>query len=279
MENKIITQFGTILNLSKIGYEQYRVLFQLDNINEEEKHKIINYLKEHENVYWAAIVGGKWDLFAVVFIKNYEEFENFLDDLFNRFPKSLKDYEAIYTLYNEFYKHKYLHEGKILEPVKLNFTNSGKLIELDDIDLKILDQIKSNCRLSSLEISKKCKVNYKTVQNRIKSLENQQLIAGYRIFIKSEEINYKAYLILISFNSYGREVERKLISYAKNHELITQSIKLFGSWSLMFHVRSRNEKELQKLIIEIRNNYPIIGNYEIIPVFEDILIDNFPMSK
>ena len=36
VENKIITQFGTILNLSKIGYEQYRVLFQLDNINEEE---------------------------------------------------------------------------------------------------------------------------------------------------------------------------------------------------------------------------------------------------
>ena len=47
----------------------------------------------------------------------------------------------------------------------------------------------------------------------------------------------------------------------------------------MFHLRIKNEKELQKVIIEMRNSFPIISDYEIIPIFEDILIDNFPMSQ
>ncbi|MBI2148334.1 Lrp/AsnC family transcriptional regulator [Candidatus Woesearchaeota archaeon] len=279
IENKIISQFGTIINLSKIGYKQYRILFQLNKISEQEKQEIINYLKQHPKVYWAAIVGGKWDLLAVVFVNNYEEFEKLLDELFNKFQNKLKDYDSVYALYHELYKHKYLHENKILEPIKLDFKNPEKIIELDKIDLQILNETKSNCRLSSLEISKKCKVNYKTIQNRIKNLENKELISGYRIFIKSNELNYKAYLILISFQNYGREIEKKLFSYAKNNKFVTQSIKLFGSWSLLLHIRIKDERELQNLIIELRNNYPIIGNYEIIPIFEDISINNFPMSE
>src|SRR3989338_4494349 len=93
IENGIIRQFGTIFNLSKIGFEQYRVLFELSSVGEKEKNEIINYLKNHNKVYWAAIVGGKWDLFVVLFIKNYEEFDDFLDELFKKFPNMIKDYE------------------------------------------------------------------------------------------------------------------------------------------------------------------------------------------
>lgn len=277
-ERGIITHFGTIFNLSKIGYEQYRILFQFGNINEEDKHKIIDYLKEHNKVYWAAIIGSKWDLLVVVFVKNYGDFENFLDELFNKFPNALKDYEALNSLYHEFYNHKFLHKDNSFSVIKIDLV-SKELTKLDKVDLCILDQIKTNSRLSSLEVSKKCNVSYKTVQNRIKSLEKENLICGYRTFMKSEKYDYKAYLLLISFYSYGRDIEKKLLGYARSNEFITQATKLFGRWSLLFHIRIKNERELQNLIIGIRNKYSIIGDYEIIPIFEDISIDHFPMSK
>ncbi len=278
-ENKLITGFGTVLNLAKIGYEQYRLLFQLSNITDDVKHNIINYLKNHSQVYWAALVGGKWDLLVVVFVKNYDELEEFLDNTFRKFPKALKDYEAVYAIRHEFYKHKFLHNNKQLPVLNLNLSSLGEKIKLDNIDLCILDQLKSNCRFSSLQIGNKCDVSYKTVQNRVRNLEKQELIAGYRLFLKSEEMNYKAYLLLISFSEYGRDAEKKLLSYARNHKDITQTTKIFGRWSLLFHIRVKNEKELQNLIIEMRNTYPIIGSYEIIPIFEDVLINHFPMSK
>jgi len=277
-ENNIITNFGTIINLAKLGYEQYRILFQLANVNDEIKKKIIDYLKDHENVYWAAIVGGKWDLFIVVWVKNYEYLENFLDELFNKFPKSLKDYEALYTINHEFYRHNYLFNKKqSFNVIKIDTATAKSTIELDKIDFCILNNIKSKCRKSSLEIGNLCNVSYKTIQNRIRNMEQKEIISGYRIFLKSKE--YKPYLLLIYFSEYGRETEKRLLSYARSHKDITQTTKIFGRWSLLFHIRAINEKELQNLVIEMRNNYPIIGDYEIIPIFEDISINHFPMSK
>ena len=278
IEDKVIKNFGTIINLSKLGYKQYRLLLQIGKASEEAKHEIINYLKNHEKVYWAVIVGGKWDLFSVVWVKDYADLETFLDELFKKFT-SLKDFEAMYSLSHEFHKHKYLHENKILETINLDFSHNIKLIELDKLDILILNQMKLNSRLSSLEISKKANTSYKTVQNRVKNLEKEKVITGYRLFLKSEEYNYKPYLLLISFQSYGLDIEKKIWAYARNHQLITQATKLFGRWSLLFHVRTKDERQLQNLIIELRTSYPIIGAYEIIPVFEDILINHFPINN
>ena len=271
LKEDVINQFGTVLNLSKIGYEQYRVLFQL-SASENEKSDLIKYLGTSKNIYWAAIVGGKWDLLTVVYVKNYDEFEDFLDNLFQKF-KFIRDYEALYSIYHEFYSHKYL--GRNENVIKLNLAASGDNLHIDEIDYCILNNIKSDCRKSSLETGRKCNVSYKTVQQRIEKMENQELIAGYRLCLKTED--YKPYLLLISFQSYGRSAEKKLFSYAEASENVTQATKLFGKWSVMFHLRAKDEKELQKFIINSRSEFKAIGEFEIIPIFEDIAINQFPV--
>lgn len=52
-----------------------------------------------------------------------------------------------------------------------------------------------------------------------------------------------------------------------------------GGWSIMLHLRVKDSRELQKVITELRENYSSIGNYEIIPIFEDISIDTFGKIK
>lgn len=279
VETNLITCFGTIFNPAKIGYEQYRILFQLGQVTDAEKHQIIQYLKDDPRAYWASIVGGKWDLFVVIFVPSYDKYEQFLDELFTKYQRWLKDYYALLATYHELYRHKYFPHTELQKPIMIHLRSSPERIELDATDLTIISQIKSNCRASSLEISRKCNTTYKTVQNRIKNMENNGLIVGYRLFLKSEEFEYKAYLLLISFQHYGRDIEKKLFGYARSHPLITQALKLFGQWSLQFHLRVRNQQELQNLVIELRNAYPLIGDYEIIPIFEDVSIDNFPMSE
>ncbi len=275
-ETGIIKHFGTIVNTSKLGLQQYRVLFTLGDVTEVEKEKILSYLKQHSLIYWAAIIGSKWDLFVVVNVKDYQDFENFLDDIFQKFPKQVKDYNALYVLRHEFYNHHYLYQSqKKIEPTILDLSTSN-LIQIDDLEQNILQQIKLSCRTPLLELGKKNKVSYKTVQNRIKKLEDNKVIEGYRLFLKSSDLDFKAYMLFISFNNYGRDVEKKIFSFAREHPNITQAIKLFGQWSLQFHLRVNSYEDLQEIVVELRNLYPIIDNYEIIPVFEDISINLHP---
>ena len=283
-EQNIISKFATIFNLAKLGYEQYRVFFQLKSITEKEKEDLLNYL--NKKTYWTALVGGKWDLFCVVCVKNYDEFDEFLDELFKTFP-SVKDYEALYTVYHEYHKHKYINNSinkdsnKInnnsnIGDIRINVSSTKDIIKIDDIDYKIINFIKSDCRESALSIGNKIKVSYKTVQNRIKQMQENQIISGYRIFLKYED--YKPYILLLSFSSYGKKSEKGLFSYAHNNNNITQITKLFGRYSIMFHIRIKSEEEFQNLIIDLRNNFPIIGDFEIIPIFKDVSIDTFPIN-
>lgn len=277
-EQKTITQFGTIFNLAKLGYKQYRILFQLGTSSEEQKRDILHYFQKKE-VYWCALVGGKWDLLVVVWVKDYGEFERFLDGIFTSFKEIIRDYDSIYVLHHEFYTHKFMWNNHPSKPLTLNLKRATDKLDLDLIDEKILSLLKNNCRLSALEVGRNVGVNYKTVQNRIRALEHQGLIVGYRAFIRSEEIGYKAYLVLLSFRHYGQEEEKMLQGYSRTHPHITQYLKLFGGWSIMLHLRVKDSRELQKVITELRENYSSIGNYEIIPIFEDISIDTFGMIR
>jgi DNA-binding Lrp family transcriptional regulator len=275
LDNGVIHGFGSIYNFSKIDYSQYRLFFTFGRAEDEKIEEVLEYLKNHKNVFWISSIGSKWDLFVTIFVKHYEDFEKFLDDIFEKFPNALGDYDSLYVPYYEFYTHKFLDE-KNNSAIQINFSEKGS-VTLDDLDVKILHKIKNNCRMSSLEIGNTCGVSYKTVQNRIKHLEDKGFIAGYRLFLKSSLLGYQHYLLLYGFNSYGRNEEKKIFSYSKSHKLITQVCKLFGGWSLLFHVRTKTRAELQELLKELRTRYPSLSQPEIIPIFEDIEVSSMPL--
>jgi DNA-binding Lrp family transcriptional regulator len=225
-------------------------------------------------VYWAALIGGTYELFVVVLVKNYHELEAFLESIFKKHPDVLKDYEALLTFKHEFYNHKFLD----VEPsaTKLDLVKTPEK-GIGSLDRKILHIISGNCRQSKLSIAKECSANYQTIKHHIRILENQGVIAGYRLFLKSEEFGQRAFFVLLNFESYGKQFEDRLLAFCKVHKQITQASKIFGRWSLMLHLRARDNRELQDVIIEIRQRFPGIGHYEIIPIFEDFSISLHPI--
>jgi Lrp/AsnC family leucine-responsive transcriptional regulator len=271
IKSKEITKFGTIINLKSLGYEHYRIFitFKKRNYSNQE---IFSYLKNQKGVYWASRVGGQYDLHLVLFVHDFEELDNFIDKLNNHFPDLIKSYKNEYVLKHFIYNHKYL----LNKENKIEYGYNDKLQKIDKLDSFILKKIKDNCRLSSLELSKDKNISYKTIINRIKSLEKKKIILGYRLFIQS--LNYKPYIVLFSFKDYSTIQEKRLLSYLETNHKVTQALRLFGNWDLYLHLRATNQEELQEFLINLRDKYTLIDNFQIIPIFEDISIDLFPVD-
>jgi DNA-binding Lrp family transcriptional regulator len=269
IENKTITKFGAIVNLKALGLEHYRVFFTF-NAKRYSYEEILNYLENEKEIYWSCRIGGKYDLLIVLFVKDFEGFDKFIDNFNKAFPGLVKDYKSCYVISHELYKHKYLsHDSSFIQ-----YGYNDAIKKIDDLDRYILSEIKDNCRVSALKLSEGKEISYKTVINRIKALEKQKIILGYRIFLKSEE--KKPYIILFSFRDYSKKIENDLLTYLRNHKQITQIARLFGVWNLFIHIRAENNEEIQKLLIELRDKFEIIDNYETIPLFEDISINLMP---
>lgn len=272
-DDKIITQLGTIINLKSLHQEHYRIFFTFNSKKQYKEQAIFDYLRNKNCVYWAARIGGKYDLLVVLFVFDFEQLDRFIDDFNKEFPGLIKDYKSCYALEHRLYKHKYLSKDYSL----IKYGYNDEPVDIDELDHYILERIKDDCRLSSLKLADKKDVSYKTIINRIKSLEKRKVILGYRVFIKSSQHN--PFIVLLSFKDYSKNDENRLLAYLGAADNVTQLVRLFGLWNLFIHVRIDDNEQLQKFIIELRDKFSIIDDYEIIPVFEDIAINLFPISR
>ena len=58
----IITQYQTIIDLSKLGIVQFKICLSLQYLDKEKIEKIIDKLKKEEKVKWIVSTQGNWDL-------------------------------------------------------------------------------------------------------------------------------------------------------------------------------------------------------------------------
>lgn len=271
-KRKQITKLATIINLKSLGLEHYRVFFTFNSKTQYSNTRIFDYLRNKKEIYWAARIGGKFELLTVVFVKDFEEFDRFIDNFNHNFPGLIRGYKSCYVTEHYIYRHKYLSK----DYSAITYGYNDKITTIDKLDNYILNKIKDNCRTSSLELSKVVNVSYKTIINRIKSLEKKRIILGYRMFLKCPEQN--PFIILFSFRDYSKKEEKRLISYLGMENNITQILRLFGVWNMFIHIRIEDNELLQNFIIKLRSKFSIIDDYEIIPVFEEISINLFPIK-
>ena len=267
-----ITKLSAIINLRALRLEHYRIFFTFSAKRTYTNEQIFSFLRQREGVYWAARIGGKYDLLVTLFVFDFEEHDRFIEDFTKTFPSLLKDYKSCYGLEHMFFGHKFLGNSS----TSLSYGQSKDSVRIDSLDMHILNKLKENCRLSSLEIAKGTKVSYKTILSRIRRLEEKNVILGYRMFISSQE--QRPFVLLFSYKEYSRQKEKRLISYLQEERHVTQLIRLYGTWNLFVHLRMENDEKLQQLLVELRDGFDIIDTYEIIPIFEDIAINLLPTS-
>jgi DNA-binding Lrp family transcriptional regulator len=83
---------------------------------------------------------------------------------------------------------------------------------LDETDVKILETLAFDARLSSRQIAEQCKVSVGTVLTRIKRMEKEGIIKGYSALLDHEKLGYELTVVCDITVSKGRllEVENEI---------------------------------------------------------------------
>ena len=80
-------------------------------------------------------------------------------------------------------------------------------MDLDETDVKILEALMLDARLSSRQIAKRCGVSIGTVLSRIKKMEKQGIITGYSAVLDHEKLGYELTVVCEVTVSKGRLLE------------------------------------------------------------------------
>jgi DNA-binding Lrp family transcriptional regulator len=88
----------------------------------------------------------------------------------------------------------------------------------------------------------------------------------------------ESYKLLLKLKN-DQEQKNRLLQFSKQNKNIIYFLELMGKYDADLEIEIENREKLQELIIEIRNEFPFIEDYEIMPLFYDLGSDFYPAEK
>ncbi len=116
----------------------------------------------------------------------------------------------------------------------------------DELDLKILKELKRNARASFAEISKKIFLSASTVRERVKRMEDVGIIKGYSANLNQSLLgnNLEVVIMLKIFSGKFQTALTEINSYPE----VLEAFRITGQHNIHMKVALKDQLHLQKFI-------------------------------
>jgi DNA-binding Lrp family transcriptional regulator len=94
-KRRIIIHPSVIINTSKLNYQWYRVLLDVQPMTKKEEKMLETYAMLHPNIIYYHKGIGRWNIHFSILARNMEEFHNILRDIRNRFYNIIRSFETL----------------------------------------------------------------------------------------------------------------------------------------------------------------------------------------
>lgn len=267
----VIDGYITTVNPNKFGYHLFKIFLQVENV-EEEREKLIAYLKKKEQIYWMGLTEGNWDMIFATYAKDQVEFFEIKNDLLTRFShiivnmatgelvdvrQHLKNYllPAAFRSINQWDK-------------TLLWGGITMYHEIDSLDKSIIKILSNNARIPLTELARKTNSTLSIVHTSIKRLEEKGIIQAYRISLDLNRLGLEFFKAIIYLKQLPKERERELYEYVKNHPKIIYFIRSFTPWEIELEFVVESYLEFNEIIRDLRSRFSdIIKNYELVLIY------------
>jgi DNA-binding Lrp family transcriptional regulator len=276
IENKVIFEFYSVIDFTKLGYSQYKVYFKFQNTSLSKEEEITKYLSKQKGVVWLAQVRGNWDLAVSIIAQSNFEFGRIISEFMNKYSKFILQKDVLLTEYSPIYSRRYLTEN--VHEKEFLYGKPTNIIELDEEDEKILREIAVNSRINIVDLADKIKLSRDIINYRLKKMTSSGLVNQYRCSLNLNKIGINHYKIILRTKNLDERNEEKLKDFVASSEKSTQFLKLIGSWDIEIEFEVENENELYEILNKLRKEFSeIIRDFDILRITETFKYNYFPL--
>ena len=130
---------------------------------------------------------------------------------------------------------------------------------MDEKDIRILNELKRNGRLSAQEISKKTGIPVTTVFNRIKKMEKSKTIKGYTTVLDEGKTgkNVAAFIsITVDYNLLKRKKisQQQLAIKLKQHDFVEEVDMITGMSDIIVKIRTPDISKMNEFVTKYLRN-------------------------
>ena len=125
---------------------------------------------------------------------------------------------------------------------------------LDIIDVKILEILQNNARVSISDLSKQVNLSLSAVSERLRKLENSNVIEQYTTIIKPSAMEKElAVLMLVSLESTSGSPIKELQSFVDDNDEILECHHITGEYDYALKIATKNTESLERMMTSIKS--------------------------
>ncbi|MBU0898747.1 MAG: Lrp/AsnC family transcriptional regulator [Nanoarchaeota archaeon] len=265
-----ISRFQAVISTYRFGYQSYKIYLKLQNLTKEIRVQMQDFFMKNEMVYWICNCQGKYDMIVAYWAKNIRDFGDFENEILNKFSNYIQERDITITRKSTQYNRRWFYndDSKLVET---SFGEDLEEIKLDKIDIEILRNLADNARIKIVDLANKLNISISTIKYRLKRLEKNKVILGYKYALNSKLLNYEKCKAFIYFKNITDTKRKELINYCKSIPNVINIVLTIGSWDVEIGFEVKNFEEYYKIMSDIQEKYS-----DIVKSYESILFSSEP---
>ena len=128
-------------------------------------------------------------------------------------------------------------------------------MDLHKTDLRILELLEEDARLSQRQIAKKIKTSQERIHYRIKRLEDLGIIEGYTVLLNRAAMGSQAYYIMFDFSKTTREDEKEIIEWLQKKKGIRWILEGIGVYQVVCYLYTDKVELLYSFLNEFKQKF------------------------
>ena len=124
---------------------------------------------------------------------------------------------------------------------------------MDIIDVKILEVLQANSRVSISELSKKVNLSLSAVSERLKKLESSNVIEKYTVILNSQALD-KELSVIMNISLKNPHQTSEFLNFVRTEDEILECHYVTGEYDYVLKITTRNTATLENLMNRIKGS-------------------------
>ena len=268
----IITGYYPVIDLSKLGYMFCRIFFELEKVDSRIEEQFLEYSRKMPSIGWF-VVRGNMNIGLVVYAATIREAKEIMDQITNKFCMVIKKRTPSIATKIYHFRRNYLYGTRADDQLVVG---EGKQVQADDIDRKILMLLTKNARLTYIALAEEVGLSSMAVMQRVKRMEKEKLIMGYRCALNLSKLGYTNQKIVLYMENISAARKATLIQFLRMHPHAVYITEVLDSCDLEFEVQLKSMDLLYDFMKNLREQFSEIKSFEIFPIYREEIIRYIP---
>ena len=249
-DSKVIKTYTANINYPKFGLSRHSIYLDIRGVTAQEVDKYLKEITAIEEVSCCYMLHdiSKWKLYISVWTKTIERYDTIQTKILIKFKNKIKNYLSFQSVKSQTYFARRLNTKK---KAKVDIKGNPENVELSKSDLKLINLLKKNSRISAVELANKMHTNESSVMRKITALKKKDIIQRFYPIIDMKKVGYTEYTYISRVDPSKVKEYNDFMKLLEKDPRFIIAIRAVGYVNLYYAFLVKNREELKEIDEEI----------------------------